>query len=261
MPLYPTPSCTGVPLGTVLTTITGTQTITTDGTQIVGKRILGNVEVRANNVVIRNSEITGTVVNWNGAGGYKFLIEDSTVGAATGCKGAYSDFAIGVDNYTARRVLVRGFPDGFRLGGPKGAVIQDSYVTVCSEDPADHSDGVQAYGAGGLNVVQHTVFDQTPVTNGAETSPIFIAGPESTLPGVSFIIKDNVAAGGGYSVRIENNAPEVTGNKAVAGTWGYGAFDVRCSQIGKWEDNGVVTFDFATGAVLQQLSTSAVCDG
>src|SRR5207342_1890504 len=98
---------------------------------------------------------------------WSFTIEDSTVGAKDGCAGDYTNFAVGVDNYIARRVLVRGFPDGFRLGGPKDVTIEDSYVTLCVSSPSDHSDGVQAYTAGGRSIIRHNVFDQRPA---AETA-------------------------------------------------------------------------------------------
>ncbi len=56
----PSAANTGVPAGTVLTTLTGDQTITTAGTVIEGKRIEGRVLVQTSGVVLRNCEIVGT---------------------------------------------------------------------------------------------------------------------------------------------------------------------------------------------------------
>jgi hypothetical protein len=247
-----------VPAGTALQTAKGDLTVKTPGTQIVGKRITGSLNIQANNVVIKNSEIIGAVVNWDNGGSWKFTIEDSTVGAEDGCPGDYTSFAIGEDNYVARRVLVRGFSDGFRIGGRKGVTIEDSYVTLCSSSPSDHSDGIQAYGAGGRSVIRHNVIDQRPAAKTA-TAPIFLPGGSDNRASASFVVTDNVVAGGGYSIRISQHAPKVTGNKVEAGSWTYGPMDVACDVIGEWRENSVVTFDFAAGAITKEVHPSNDC--
>ena len=257
LPRYPTPKCTGVPAGAALETVNGDVTVKTAGTQIVGKRITGSLSIQANSVVIRNSEILGAVVNWYDGGSWSFTIEDSTVGAEEGCSGDYTNFAIGVDNYVARRVLVRGFPDGFRLGGPKDVTVEDSYVTLCVADPSDHSDGIQAYDAGGRSVIRHNVFDQRPAAETA-TAPIFLPAGQNRAS-ASFVVTDNVVAGGTYSIRIMHNAPIVTGNKVEAGSWEYGPIDVDCSVIGEWRENAVVNFDFASGTITKEVEPSNDC--
>jgi Domain of unknown function (DUF4082) len=258
LPRYPTPKCTGVPAGTALQTVNGNMTVKTDGTQIVGKRITGSLNIQANNVVIKNSEIVGAVVNWDNGGSWKFTIEDSTVGAKDGCPGDYTSFAVGEDNYLARRVLVRGFPDGFRIGGPKGVTIEDSYVTLCSSSPSDHSDGVQAYGAAGPSVIRHNVIDQRPASE-TWTAPIFLPGGSDNRASASFVVTDNVVAGGTYSIRITQDAPKVTGNKILAGSWDYGPVDVSCGVIGEWRENAVVNFDFAAGTITKEVAPSNDC--
>jgi hypothetical protein len=258
LPKYPTPKCTGVPTGTALQTVNGDVTVKTAGTQIVGKRITGSVNIQANDVVIKNSEIIGSVVNWDNGGSWSFTIMDSTVGSDRGCPGDYTNFAIGTDNYVARRVLVRGFPDAFRIGGPENVTIEDSYATVCSASSADHSDGIQAYGAGGArNIIRHNVLDQRPVTNGAATSPIFLPGGQNRAS-ASFVVEDNIAAGGGWSIRIGQSAPVVTGNKVATNSWEYGPFDVDCKVMRNWANNTVVEYDFESGVVLREVS-SATC--
>ena len=258
LPRYPTPKCTGVPAGTTLQTVKGDLTVKTTGTKIVGKRITGSLNIQANNVVIKNSEIIGTVVNWDNGGSWSFTIEDSTVGAKSGCRGAYTGFAIGADNYVARRLLVRGFSDGFRIGGPKHVRIEDSYVTLCSSSPSDHSDGIQAYGAGGRSVIKHNVIDQRPAAKTA-TAPIFLPGGSDNRASASFVVTDNVVAGGGYSIRISQHAPKVTGNKVEAGSWAYGPMDIACDVIGEWRENSVVNFDFAAGTISKEVEPSNDC--
>jgi hypothetical protein len=174
LPAYPTAACTGVPAGTQLTTHQGDLVITTPGQVVDGLLVTGGIDVRADDVVIRNSEVRGPVLNDSGGRRYRFTIEDSTVAPASGCS-SWGNGAVGVSNYTARRVRIAGFPDGFRIAG-SDTVIEHSMVTLCSATPADHSDGIQAYGAAnGTNIViAHNTIDQRAVTNGAATAPIFI---------------------------------------------------------------------------------------
>jgi hypothetical protein len=72
-------------------------------------------------------------------------------------------------------------------------------------------------------------------------------------------VTDNVVAGGGYSIRISQHAPKVTGNKVEAGSWTYGPMDVACDVIGEWRENSVVTFDFAAGAITKEVHPSNDC--
>ena len=109
---------------------------------IDGRRVTGGVDIRAHDVVIRNSEIRGRIVNDFGGTRYRFTIEDSTVGPTSGCSSG-GNGAVGVSDSTARWVRIAGFPDGFRVAG-SNIVIEHSMVTLCSANPNDHSDGIQA---------------------------------------------------------------------------------------------------------------------
>lgn len=60
---YPTAATTGVPAVTILTPYTGPCTITAPNTVIVGKTVNCSLSIRANNVIIRNSLVNGTVDN------------------------------------------------------------------------------------------------------------------------------------------------------------------------------------------------------
>jgi len=259
LPAYPTAACTGVPAGTTLTTHQGDLRITTPGQVVDGLRVTGSVDVRAHDVVIRNSEVRGRIINDLGGTRYRFTIEDSTVGSTTGCS-SWGNGAVGVADYTARRVRIAGFPDGFRVAG-SNIRIEDSFVTLCSANPDDHSDGIQAYGAGGGSniVIHHNTIDQRAVTNGAATSPIFIPndGERQGNQDVTVTVTDNLLAGGGYSLRVFGHlpfsAPAVTGNKIVDGTWAYGPLDVTCNQIGTWSANAVVAYDWSTGQITHQV--------
>jgi hypothetical protein len=262
LPLYPTPACAGYRSGTALTTVSGDLVVTTPGQVVENKRVTGSINVRADNVVIRNSQIDGAVINDSTATRYSFTIEDSTVGPATGCS-SFGNGGIGVANYTARRVVVRNFPDGFRVAG-SNIMIQDSYAVLCSANPNDHSDGIQAYGAeNGKNItIQHNTIDQTKVTNGAATSPIFLPGEDRQgNNGATISVVDNLLAGGGYTLRAYGPTfPSITGNKIVDKSWDYGPVDLSCETIGTWSGNAVVTADLAAGRVLSQVRELNDCN-
>jgi hypothetical protein len=265
LPAYPTAACTGVPAGTELTTHQGDLVVTTPGQVVDGLRVTGGIDIRADGVVIRNTEVRGPVRNDVGGARYRFTIEDSTVAPASGCS-SWGNGAVGVSNYTARRVRVAGFPDGFRVAG-SDTVIRDSLVTVCSSNPDDHSDGIQAYGAAGATniVIDHNTIDQRAVTNGAATAPVFVPndGERQGNQGLSVSVTDNVLAGGGYSLRVYGHlpfsAPAVTGNKVVDGTWAYGPVDVACDRIGAWSGNATVRYDWSTGRVTGQVRALDDC--
>lgn len=261
---YPTASTTGVPAGTTLTN-SGGLTITTANTVVDGKNISGDVDIRAAGVVIKNSKISGKVVNDNVSTHNAFTIQDSQVGSDTVCS-TWSNGAIGIENYTALRVKLLGFTDGFRIAGGN-VLIQDSFVKLCGTNPDLHSDGIQAYGAaGGQNIViKHNVIDQRSVVGEAQTSPIFIPndGAQQGNQGLQVTVDDNVLAAGGYSLRVFGNlpftAPSISGNKIVDGTWGYGPVDVTCANVGDWAGNAVVTYDWTNGKVLSQVRALNDC--
>jgi hypothetical protein len=246
LPKYPTPSCTGVPSGTSLTTINGDYEARTTGETINAKRITGSLIILANNITITNTEIDGTIYNDQGSLHGSFTITDSTIGPASGCIGQP---AINDSNYTARRVLSRGHDDGFRIGPPGNVAVYDSYVQNCylppSQAPPDgsHSDGVQAVCAGnscsGVTIV-HNTFDGTkvPTTNMLNLTDTSLSNVKAT---------DNLMAGGAYIVDAwwhSGATWTLTNNRFVNKTWAYGAVSAEntCSHQ-SWSGNTLVTID------------------
>jgi hypothetical protein len=257
---YPTEATTGVPAGTALTLHSGNLIVTTPNTIVQNRRVTGNIDVRAAGVLIKNTQVDGIVVNDNVSAHPTFTIEDSTVGTSTCSR--HTAGAIGTKNYTAKRVKLQNFPDGFRIAG-SNVLIQDSYVKLCSADPADHSDGIQAYGAGAATnvVIDHNVIDQTGVPGERQTAPIFIPNDHAGQgnQGISVTVTNNVLAGGSYSLRVFGDlpwsAPSISGNKIVNNTWGFGPVDrdMDCARVAEWKDNAVVTYDFAQGKILSEV--------
>jgi len=248
---YPTPATTGVPAGTVLTNCGGSVTLSTAG-QVADKCLYtGDVEVTANNVIIRNSEIRGKIRRVNSG---SFTLEDSTVGPTSGCSNA--DGQIQYSNYTARRVRLRNVADGFRVSG-SNVLIEDSFVMLCSK-PGDHSDGIQGYGGGTNVTVRHNTIDQRQAPDA--TAPIFFADLSKAAT-----VTNNLIMGGGYVLRIhDDNNPDVgpwviTGNRIVQGAWMFGpvsTVNTQCTASSMtWSDNRLVTIDsnynvLTTGSVV-----------
>jgi hypothetical protein len=212
----------------------GAVKVTQPGTVIDGRHVTGDLVINADNVVVRNSQIDGAVVNEDGARRqYTYSITDSTVGPASGCLTAP---AIGMGRYTATRVHVRGHGDGFRASGD-AIRIDDSYVKLCS-NPGDHSDGIQQYQTGGGLVINHTTFDQRSATS--VTAPIDIMDSQSR----DVTITNNLVMGGTYSVYFRNTTGTRVfhNNRVVDKSWIYGPTEADCGLI-DWSGNTIVTID------------------
>lgn len=253
---YPILSQTGVPIEAKLTNVNSDVIVREPGAVIENQRITGDLDIRAPGAIVKNTEILGRVLNDNTESLPSFSLENVTVGPLS-CS-SWGNGGIGIANYSAKNVLVRGFTDGFRVAGGE-VTIQDSYVKLCGNDPEAHSDGIQAYGAANGNIlIRHNVIDQRAVIAEAQTAPIFIpVGPGNGNDGLEVSIIDNILAGGGYSLRVfgegDFSAPEISGNKIVEDSWSFGPLDVTCSRVGVWKDNAVVTYDWDSGKILSQV--------
>ena len=256
---YPTDGCTGAPTTSGLQVHEGDLTVTRAGAVIDGYRVTGRLLVRASNVTIRNSVVYGGIDGWRAEGGTSFTVEDTTVGRAGVCVGRHG---VGSENYTARRVRVLGFADGFWVSG-SNVTIQGSYATMCRSG-CWHSDGVQVLNAAGARniTIDRNVLDMRPVDDPcATTCPIFV--PTDQNPGVRVTITNNVVAGGEDGICIYNRGsgsfPSVTGNLSVRGSHDRTPFAVYCGNIGVWSGNAEVDYDFATGRVIRTVRTMDLC--
>ena len=229
-PGYPNPACTGVPAGTSLTTIQGDLKVTKANEVVDGKRITGRLIIAANGVTVRNSEIYHGITGDPGGHTYPYKVSDTTVGPPSGCDGGV---AVGMSEYTATRVHIHNFGDGFRDSGDN-ILIEESFIKLCS-NPGDHSDGVQGYKGGKNVVVRHTTIDQREAQS--VTSPVFFADESAGAK-----LENNLLAGGGYTVRLYGTGYTFKGNKVVQGSWNFGPVASDCGGI-DWADNQLVTID------------------
>jgi hypothetical protein len=248
---YPTPSTTGVPAGATLTPLQpngvdedGDPLYRASAGEVIDHRILTTgIDIEGDGVVIKDSEIYGTISN--GEGHWRYTVLDSTIGAPDG-QGCNSNVALQFDDYTALRVRVRNFADAFRATTPDGTsdiVIKDSFVKLCS-NPGDHSDGFQGYYGGGNVVIVHNTIDQRSAPSA--TAPIFNSDASKGI-----VVHDNLLAGGSFTIRIDSDGTSsiVTDNKVVDGAWQYGPVhgvgpdDQSDCALLVWHGNTLVDID------------------
>lgn len=155
---WPTSSTTGVPAGTLLTP-SGSLNITTGGSDPLHPRIIenldvsGRVDVRADNVLIRNTRIRcgdGCLHNY---GGHNLRVDHVDIGHGSG----YGDIAImdggacvpgsnpcvqaGASNAVYTAVHIHNVDDGVRCDGD--LTVQDSLIEKLAMGTSAHSDGCQ----------------------------------------------------------------------------------------------------------------------
>jgi hypothetical protein len=143
IPTWPDASTTGVPAGTTLTAYTGPCTITADNTVIDSKTVNcapDGVIVRAGNLTIRNSMVTGLIrldTDRAGAAGWSFSVTDSEVDATE-----VQLAAICCGNLTVTRVNVHGGVTAVQCeaSGPSSGGDLTPYCTV--RDSYLHGQGI-----------------------------------------------------------------------------------------------------------------------
>ena len=250
---WPTTATAGIPAGTTLKNCGGAATLATSNQIIDSCTYTGDITVTGSNVTIQKSRIYGQV--WTSGNG-SFTLTDSEIGPTSGCNGSN---ALGFENYTARRIYVHNFGDGVRVSGDN-VTFTDSLLVNCS-NPGDHADGVQGYQGGNTITINHNTIDLRAAAPDV-TSPIFFADGSTSCN-----CTNNLLMGGGYSLRIHDDAtPDkgpwvITGNRIVNGAWIYGPVlttNTNCATT-NWSDNRLVTIDgnynvLTTGVIVN-------CDG
>src|SRR5262245_10453712 len=258
LPRYPTPACTGVPAGTVLTTLTlnvdrDSYAVTQPGAVLDAVRIPGNLLLWADNITVLRSQIDGNVINEYGGTYHPYTISDSTIGRPDRCITAPG---LGYARYTARRVQVIGHDDGYRVDGPGDVDIRDSYAKLCWNPPelappdGSHSGGLQAdctVQACANIVFDHNTIDNSIVVNGIRpgnsgfTMQSFAGNPVIGPVEAS----DNLLLGGLYSIWTwwsTGTSPWlIHDNRVVDGSWYYGPVSTKDCAHQDWAGNTLVT--------------------
>lgn len=193
---YPDETNTGVPADVELTP-SGSITADTDGQVIEGLDVVGEINVVADRVVIRNTRVTGgrgagnadwVVVMRPGAS--DLVIEDSELTTPAGTE---QDVAcllnIGDGQPTVRRVNIHGCTAGVSSGG---GLVEDSYIHDMSQVAGtSHVVGVASNGGGGLTVRHNTIVNRFEQTATVAFYQDFALQSDN-------LVVDNLVGGGGY---------------------------------------------------------------
>jgi hypothetical protein len=199
----PGPDNTGVPSGIELRDSDDLR-VTEDGAVIDGLDIDGCVVVDASDVTIRNSRITCSDSDSANAvqvtkGSYNFVLEDSEIDG-----GGKTDIGVGWNNYTLRRVDIRGTADGLRLGS--NTLVEDSWIHDLIRQGTLHGDAVQSTSGGNITVRNNTLDSVTTSTGDLNNSAIML-GTETGVRALTMArFEGNYLNGGNYTVNIRSDA-------------------------------------------------------
>ena len=189
---WPGPNNTGVRAGTTLTTYTGPTTITTAGTVIDSKLITGCLNIKANNVVIKNSRVQSKGCFFNILSDNRNTGLQLTDVEIDGQGNTSGDSAINGGGFACLRCNLHGTIDGAKA--QSNVVFQDSYIHDLVNIAGSHNDGIQSLGTTGLTISHNTI-----IVKGAATSAVILStGSASDMRNVA--IKRNLLAGGAYTV-------------------------------------------------------------
>jgi hypothetical protein len=188
---WPGPSNTGIPVGTVLTTVNGGMNISTAGAVITDKDIVGCVTINASNVTLRRVRVRGCsaepVVNV-GYGKTGILVEDSEIdGGNTNSLGS----GIGYEGYTLRRSNVHRVSKGAHM--TNNVVIEDNWIHDLYEGPDSHNDNVVSNGGSNF-IVRHNTFQNSHT----QTATVALYGDFAPISNV--LVENNLLVGGGFTV-------------------------------------------------------------
>jgi hypothetical protein len=209
---WPGPSNTGVPAGTVLTP-SGSITVTTNGTVLNALNITGFVDIRANNVTIKNSRIRNGSAAWEQVrvepGTSGALIEDTEIdGQNTNFSGTPDDgYNVGgTGGYTLLRDNLHNNVVGAGAGGGGARVtIQNSWIHDIHKTTASHNENIISTGAAAGITITHNRFDNQI----NEVATIALLGQASAIQNVT--VDNNLLNGGGFTVYGGCNPADASG--------------------------------------------------
>ncbi|HMJ16081.1 MAG TPA: hypothetical protein VK524_31915 [Polyangiaceae bacterium] len=260
---FPTAATTGYPKGlpgdvrrpVTLAPYSGPMLIRVAGTVIDGKDINGQLQIRAHDVVIRNSRIrvaNASAIDTRDPNN-NLLVEDTEIDGQNADRSAGGIALVGYTGYTLRRVNAYGSGDILRMEG--WAEVHDSWLHDPYRGATTHNDVIQSTNAHHLRIVHNRLDNQH-----TQTSCILL---KADLGPISDVVVDrNLMNGGGYTFywydhntgnyRITNGS--ITNNRFMraptGGFWPkggyYGTHVFRAAQLPVWSGN--VWHD--TGAVL-----------
>lgn len=160
---YPTINSTGVPAGSFLTA-RGELIANTPNAVYTNLRISGCVQVRAANVTIRNSIITGPCFYGIDMQSGSLNIQDSEINCVNG-KGTGIAWA----GFHALRVYIHDCENALEMG--QGSSVEDSYLSSREATSDGHGDDIQSQGGNGVVIRHNTFAGVNPITSSIITNP------------------------------------------------------------------------------------------
>lgn len=185
---FPDAGNTGVPAGTVLKD-SGPIRVDKNGTIVENMNVDGDIDVYADNVIVRNCKVKVT----NGYWGIQTRSTGSTVSNCeiNGTAGSGSGQGVrGLKEVDVSRCNIYGFSDGVMTDVGR---IEDNYIHDLKGGPTSHHDGIQN-GGGGPCIIRHN----TILNPNGETSAIALFQDFDVPHDV--LTEFNLLAGGGYTV-------------------------------------------------------------
>jgi hypothetical protein len=221
---------TGAPDSGYARTVAGEYVVTKDGAVIDGWKVTGGIQVRAKNVVIRNSYVSNSAGGENGSGvvnvdpGASATLTHNTLDgrdATHACvwhEGtslvAKANDCSGVNDGMFSWTTVEG-----RDGAGDNFTISDNWFhDLTTEAGNGHIDGYQTEGAKN-GVIRHNTFD----IDADQNSAVAIWNGRKSSSDIS--VDHNLIAGGGFSVYAEDYSPS---EAAPAG--GYSVTKIRLTD-------------------------------
>ncbi len=212
---YPDPAYgnVGVPAGTKLTP-SGSITVTTPGTVVNGRSVSGEIDVKANNVTIKNTKVTMT----GGGCGTTNTCGNANIHLLCACTVTISHVELTTDGSTTVEHAIRNSYGGtirvdhvYQHGNTDAlcycgdATITYSYSTIDLAISQDHLENLYVDGA--TDDVEHN----TLANHQPQTANIFGNTNGGTGGACSnhLTVKNNLLAGGGYTIYPCGNASSV----------------------------------------------------
>lgn len=233
---FPTETSVGVPAGwTPTSTHPVGLTIEAPGLLLEDADIVGDLRIRAPDVTVRRCRVTnGNIHNSDASTVYNgLLVEDCTLRALP--EGS-TEALVATGGYTARRVLIQGSSEGFRVGGlDRGAdpvTIEDCYVRCVGPNVSSdwHGDALQAFQGPAVTVTNTVLILGQDIDGEFGTSAFFHPDQGNTR----FDVDRLICQGGGYSFR-SHTPGDVANLFVVRDEWRFGPRNVDCDLLDGWE--------------------------
>jgi hypothetical protein len=218
---YPTrddPAC-GVPAGTTLTTVSGSQTISSPG-KITGRKYTGSVVVTADDVVMENCMINNGSwygIDWKGKRGKmkNCTVTGTSNTSSTSCSG------INMRDLTVEYCLVTKWENPINIAG-SGGRIRWTIIKELQSPPAGHNDGIQCDGGLSDVVIENNYIDNQK----GETSAVMLDNYWGPLDNVT--VQNCFLGGGGMPAYLDgkfNGASKATNIKYLNNDMRRGGYD------------------------------------